>query len=205
MKQLAVKFLVVTSLLFVSTNLWASIITFNDRVLFEQFVAEFVIDDLEGLSQGTTGRVRPDFSWTMSDYGCPNSSGCNGYGAGNPFVSGGNDWVWLYNSGNFNFNFGISAFGFDYADPYFASASNVGLQGFESGLNANGSFFGIATTDGSLLTTISYQQFSIFQGIDNVTFSTTANNALQVSAPATFSLFMLALAGIAFSSRKRQK
>lgn len=187
--------------MFISFSASAGIITFNDRAAFENYVGSVTVDSLDTTNHySSSGDLsNDDYSWTMSDYACINSSGCNSYGSGNPFVNGTNDWVWTYGSGQFLMNFGVRAFGLNYANPYNATQAQVGLNGYNSGLNANGSFFGIATDDGSLLTSISYSQFSSYQAFDNVSYAKTIRSVPESSA---LILFMLGLAGISLIRRK---
>ena len=183
----------------------AGIITFTDRSLFESYINDFVVDELNGISIGSTlGRSRNGYSWTMNDFGCVNSSGCNFYGNTNPLTTPGNNWIWTYHSGNFNFDFGITAFGLNYANPYYENSARLGLHGLVSGMQPNGSFFGIATTDGSMLSSISYQQYSSYLGIDNITYSTTANGVRPQQIPAPWSLAVFA-AGLLLLQLRRSK
>jgi len=203
MKVALVKTLFCLSFLCVSSVSSAAIITFDDRAAFESYIGAFTVDNLDGITQGASNSgVRDDYRWSMTDYGCVDSIGCT-YGSDNPFTSPGNDWVWTYGSGTFIMDIGVSAFGLDYVDPYFTTSAQVGLAGFNSGINPNGSFFGIATTDGSLLYNINYTQFSTYQGFDNVTYSTTPNG-MKVPEPSTLALFSLALMGLGFSARRRK-
>ena len=196
---------VVFSLL--SLNASASIITFNDRTAFENYVGSYTLDDLNTDAALDPGAdlSNSDYSWSMSDYACVDSSGCDLYTSINPFVNGSNDWVWTYGSGNFEMSFGVTAFGLDYADPYDSNTAQIGLHGFNSGINSNGSFFGIATDDGSKLTSISYQQYSAYQSFDNVIYSSRPsenNNLTTVPEPATLALFGLGLAAFGIAKRK---
>ena len=71
-------------------------------------------------------------------------------------------------------------------------------------MQPNGSFFGIATTDGSTLSSISYQQYSSYLGIDNITYSTTANGVRPQQIPAPWSLAVFA-AGLLLLQLRRSK
>lgn len=180
----------------------AGVITFNDRDLFESYVGTSVVDDLEtDPGSSVSDLSNDDYSWTMSDYACVNSSGCS-YSGFNPFDDGSNDWVWTYGSGTFNMNFEVTAFGLDYANPYNSDSGAVGLEGFESGSNINGSFFGIATDDGSTLTSIAYLQYGAYQAFDNVTYSIT-ENGVGVPEPHTLAIFSLLLMGANLRRKKK--
>ena len=171
----------------------AGIITFTDRSLFESYINDFVVDELDGISLGhTSGHSRNGYSWTMDDFGCVNNTGCNYYGNANPLIAPGNNWIWTYHSGSFNFDFAITAFGLNFANPYYDNNAQLGLNSLLSGMQRNGSFFGIATTDGSALSSISYQQYSSYLGIDNITYSTTPNGIRPQQIPAPLSLAVLA-------------
>ncbi|MDT0628755.1 hypothetical protein [Alteromonas sp. W364] len=191
-----IKVFVITSGLLLTGLSQAAIITFNDRAAFETYVGASTTDDLNtNLSGSGLDLSNADYSWTMSDYACTDSAGCNLYGSGNPFVSGSNDWVWTYGSGSFNFNFNVTAFGLDYANPFNTTDGSVGLNGFNSGTNTNGSFFGIATDDNTFLgSSISYTQFTQFQAFDNVIYSSNPNGQFEVaSAPGVLGLFGISL------------
>jgi len=180
----------------------AGIVTFNDRGLFESYIGTFVVDNLDTASGSSSSDLsNDDYSWTMSDYACVNSSGCS-YSGTNPFDEGSNDWVWTYGSGSFEMNFEITAFGLDFANPHNADTGEVGLEGFNSGIKANGSFFGVATDDGSTLNSIAYLQNTSYLGFDNVTYSTTVNG-VGVSEPHTLAIFSLLLMGISLRRRKK--
>ena len=186
----------------------AGIITFTDRSLFESYINDFVVDELNGISIGigsTLGRSRTGYSWTMNDYGCVNSSGCNIYGNTNPLTTPGNNWIWTYQSGSFDFDFGITAFGLNYANPFYENSAQLGLNNLLSGMQPNGSFFGIATTDGSTLSSISYQQYSSFLGIDNITYSTTANGIRPQQIPAPWPLAVFATGLVLLRLRRSKK
>ena len=184
----------------------AGIITFTDRSLFESYINDFVVDELNGISLGrTSGQSRNGYSWTMDDFGCVNNTGCSYYGHTNPLVTPGNNWIWTYQSGSFNFDFSITAFGLNYANPYYENSARLGLHGLVSGMQPNGSFFGIATTDGSMLSSISYQQYSTYLGIDNITYSTTANGAQPQQIPAPWSLAVFAAGLLLLRLRSSKK
>ncbi|MEQ3657739.1 MAG: hypothetical protein ABNH21_02155 [Glaciecola sp.] len=189
-----IKVFVITSGLLLTGLSQAAIITFNDRAAFETYVGASTTDDLNtNLSGSGLDLSNADYSWTMSDYACADSAGCSS--SGNPFINGNNDWVWTYSSGVFNFNFNITAFGLDYGHPNGATQGNVGLFGFDSGTNANGSFFGVATDDGTFLgSSISYAQNTSFQAFDNVIYSSNPNGQFEVaSAPGVLGLFGISL------------
>lgn len=191
-----------------SFNASAAVVVFNDRAAFQNYVGTYTLDTLDTSASGSgLDLSNADYSWTMSDYACTNSNGC-GYGVTNPFVNGTNDWVWTYGSGTFNFNFEITAFGLDYVNPYNAVQGQVSLNGLTDGLRPNGSFFGIATDDGSSLGNfIIYGQFTAYQGFDNVTYSTSTSsrqNDGQIPEPASLFLLGLGLTGLGLIRRKRK-
>jgi len=198
------KLLSLLTLSVISMGAFASIITFDDRTAYENYVNTYTVDTLNtAYGNSYSDLSNSDYSWTMPDYACVNSWGCNGYGVNNPFVSYSNDWVWTYSSGEFNLNLAVTAFGLDYSNPYYTSTAQVGLNGLNSGVNPNGSFFGIATDDGTTFSSINYTQFSYFQAFDNITYSTTSNGSVSVPEPATFGFFLFAL--LTFGILKQRK
>jgi len=200
------KLLSLLTLLLISISSFASIITFNDRTAYENYVNTYTVDTLNTVRGNSHSDLsNSDYSWTMRDYACINSRGCNhyNYSASNSFINGGNDWVWTYYSGEFNLNIAVTAFGLDYANPYYASTAQVGLNGLNSGVNANGSFFGIATDDGTTFSSINYTQFSYYQAFDNITYSTTSNGSISIPEPTTFGFFLFALLAFVILKQRR--
>lgn len=206
MKQSVVALFVVLSW-FSSFATHAGIITFTDRALFQSYINDFVLDEFNEITLATSYDIsRTGYNWTMPGYGCVNSFGCNYYGSANPFLSPGNSWIWTQGSGQFNFDFAITAFGFDYVNPFYASNAQLGLNGLLSGMQPNGSFFGIATTDGSYLPGVIYQQKSPYMGFDNLTYSTTANGeSTQIPEPWPLALLAVGLLLLARHSRRKAR
>lgn len=205
MKQSVVALFVFVSW-FSSIAAHAGIISFTDRSLFESYINDFVVDEFNDINLGPAfGRSRAGYSWTMNDYGCVNSLGCTSPNSVNPFVGNNNNWIWTYGSGSFNFNFGITAFGFDYVNPYNSNTAQLGLNTMLSGVQSNGAFFGIASTDGSYLPAIAYLQSQSFMGFDNLTYSITANgSSTPIPEPWPLAVFALALVMFTLQARKKR-
>ena len=176
----------------------ADIITFDDRTAFESFVGSFTVDTLEDIVQGSSllNNDRPDYDFTMSQYGCYTVSDCSDNSAdGMDFR-----YIWTYETGNFIFDNAINAFGLDFGQ-YANDQAQVILGGNASSVVTGGGFFGFVDTDSSF-TSVSYDtltggNYSLF---DNVTYGT----ATSVPEPGTLALFGIGLAGMGFMRRRKK-
>jgi hypothetical protein len=88
----------------------------------------------------------------------------------------GDDFIWTQTNGRFNFSSGIAAFGMQFGSAS-AATSSVTLNGFNSGNQVGGSFFGIISMDNTTFTHVSYAKSLNHGALDDVTYSA------QVSAP----------------------
>ncbi|WP_198265165.1 hypothetical protein [sulfur-oxidizing endosymbiont of Gigantopelta aegis] len=96
----------------ISVNSKATLITFDDRAVFESFVTNFTIDGLDNIHQGNylSGINRGSYKFTTSVYGCVNNFDC-----GNNTSQGFNpNYLSTSGSGTFEFDSGINAFGLDF-------------------------------------------------------------------------------------------
>lgn len=181
----------------------AGFITFNDRVAFDAYVGTTVVDDLEsvGTSLGGTRKTvdSGDFSWTMQDYNCEDGNGCSAQfgssGYNGPMMqSAGDDFIWTYTDGMFMFASGISSFGIQFGavDGF----SSITLNGLNSGSQAVGSFFGIASDDNTTFTSVTYSKSRRYGAFDDVTYSRTNQMSVSASEPATLAILALGLFGL---------
>jgi hypothetical protein len=185
-------------------------ITFTDRAAFESYVGTFTIDDLESVASAT-GETRKtvdsgDFSWTMRDYNCENGLGCGAtYGSdtsnGPMMESEEDDFIWTYDNGTFVFNEGISAFGMQYGSVN--GPSSITLNGFNSGVNPTGSFFGIASNSNELITNIAYVKSGSYSAFDEVTYKNSRSTTTSSPVPISGSLSILLLGLFGLSRKKK--
>ena len=187
----------------------AGLITFNDKALFDAYTGGGVVDDMEsaGSSTGSSTHTTAtnDFSWTMSDYNCENGYGCSatfGGTTGNSLMmqSAGDDFIWTYGNGNFVFSSGITSFGIQFGSYY--GNSEITLNGLSSGVQASGSFFGIASDDNATFTNVAYTKSLVYGSFDDVSYSR-SNIIASVPEPSTLAIFALGMIGLA--SRRFKK
>ncbi len=202
----------VSTIIVVSSFANAGIITFNDRASYDAYTGGGIIDDMESASTRAGSSLHTvasgDFSWTMSDYNCENGSGCGATFGGTVnnslmMQSAGDDFIWTYNNGSFNFASGISSFGLQFGSHRGDSA--VILNGFGSGTQVSGSFFGLATDDNSIFYTVLYAKSNGYGSFDDVTYS--RSNQLvpsDVPEPSTLAIFALGMIGLASRRFKKQ-
>lgn len=192
---------IATFILVYSTIAQAGIITFDNRSAFEAYISNSVTDDLSDISNGGGSTFnRRDFTYNGSHFGCVDGiSQCadnSSFGFEYP------GYVWTYETGVFSFNTGISAFGLDLGSQRapVPLGRTVSLNGFNTTIfNKTPAFFGIATDDGSLMTSVTLAGVSTGDLFDNVTYR------LSVPEPSSLSLFTLALALAASTASIRRK
>jgi hypothetical protein len=210
MKFKFVQAALVSTVFAISSFANAGLITFNDKAAFVAYTGGGIVDDLESAGSSTGGSTHTtasnDFSWTMSDYNCENGSGCNAtYGGtvNNSLMmqSAGDDFIWTYDNGSFVFAAGIASFGVQFGSYYGNSA--VTLNGQSSGVQASGSFFGIASDDNTLFTNVSYAKSLTYGSFDDVSYSR-SNQSNSVPEPSTLAIFALGMIGLASRRFKKQ-
>jgi len=180
----------------------ARLLTFTDKATFDAYTGGGVVDDLESAdSNGTV--ISGDFYWTMIDYNCRDGSGCHATSSGNRGMmqSDDDDFIWTYDDGEFVFAEGIASFGIQFGSYYGGSA--VILNGQSSGVQASGSFFGIASDDNTLFTNVLYAKSHVYGSFDDVTYSRSNQSVPSVSEPSTLAIFALSVIGL--TSRRFKK
>jgi hypothetical protein len=177
----------------------AGLISFDNRIDFQNYVSSFQLDDLTSVTQGVSslGQDRGDYSWNMSSYGCQTTGDC-GDNSSEGFVTGG--YVWTYGDGAFTFDNAINAFGIDYT---YRNGTNdrITLNGLASQTSPTGGFFGIVDTT-STFTTVNYTARGSSSLFDNVTYG--SESVETVPEPTTLATFALGLMGLAARRFKKQ-
>ncbi|MFT4938920.1 MAG: hypothetical protein ACI88A_001952 [Paraglaciecola sp.] len=185
----------------------AGLITFNDKAAFDAYTGGGVVDDLESSDWSNTV-LSGDFAWTMSDYHCENGQGCGATfggtnGANDEMMqSTADDFIWTYNDGDFVFTAGIASFGIQFGS--YLGNSAVTLNGQSSGVQASGSFFGIASDDNTLFTNVSYAKSLYYGSFDDVSYSRSNQSVADVPEPSTLAIFALGMIGLASRRFKKQ-
>jgi hypothetical protein len=227
MKQLFLKTSLAASILAAScfVNVAnADMVLFYDRADFEAYVSNVIVDDMETVASGysipTKTTDSGDFSWTMVSSNCENGSGCASSGSeaylGSLMDSATDDFIATQGDGVFNFTQAITSFGFQFSrnnnQSTTTGSTKVTLNGYISAVIQNGSFFGIASDDGTAFTSVTYDAFNQNSGFDDVSYSlSTASQtdggsnvgASDVSSPSALAFFALGLMG--FASRLFKK
>ncbi len=177
----------------------AGLITFDNRIDFQNYVSSFQLDDLASVTKGgsSSGQDRGDYSWNMNSYGCQTTGDC-GDNSSVGFVTGG--YVWTYGSGAFTFDNAINAFGIDYTYRY-GNDDRITLNGLASQTSPTGGFFGIVDTT-STFTTVNYTAQGSGSLFDNVTYGSASVET--VPEPTTLAIFALSLMGLAARRFKKQ-
>ena len=197
---------IVSLVLSVSSFANAGLITFNDIAAFDAYTGGGVVDDLESSDWSKTVSSG-DFAWTMNDYHCENGQGCGatfGETSSNSAMmqSAIDDFIWTYNDGDFVFKAGIASFGMQFGAYYGNSA--VTLNGQNSGVQASGSFFGIASDDNTLFTNVSYAKSLSYGSFDDISYTRSNQSVAPVPEPSTLAIFALGMMGLASRRFKKQ-
>lgn len=183
----------------------AGVITFDNRTAFEAYIGSKTTDNLTDIPSGFgTSFNRTDFSYSGDFYGCV--TGANECGDNSSIGFDYPGYVWMYETGQFSFNSGISAFGLDLGRRG-GSTETIALNGFNAPTlsSFSSTFFGIATDDNSLFSSVTISGVTSGDLFDDVTYSSTpnGNNGSNVPAPAPLALLGLGLAAIGYTRRKK--
>ncbi|MDO6446499.1 PEP-CTERM sorting domain-containing protein [Colwellia sp. 1_MG-2023] len=188
----------------------AGIITFNDRITFENYLSSFQTDGFDNFVTGTTqiSLVRNDFTINSSNTTYQaDENYCNGYNDSLSFTCN-NDYLWNYatsSSSTILLNNSFNAIGFDFTQVHYSSTIqnlNVIYEGvtyLNTAASEQWGFFGIVDTSKDIAS-LQFNHNPTYMGMDNVTTGAYS----QVPEPSTLAIFALGIIGLASRRFKKQ-